>query len=171
MATTVQVESVIPSDPDLVLTAGEREAILEVAYLAIAADRQLREEELVAFRAVAARLRDLVGDPAEGPTSRRPLAPAENRTLSDKELNAILDRFADGIARSDADERLRVLSKSLTRAEASRVAYKVAYALALCDLDTSDEEFEFDLQLIDSLGLSHAEAKGLADEVMQVFLV
>lgn len=163
------VGDVVPNDPELVLSAPEREAILEIAYLAIAADRTLREEELEAFRGVAGKLRDLVGDPAEGPTSKHPLALRENRELTDRELARLLDHYAAGLARSAADERLRVLAGALGRPEAKAVAYKVAYALALCDLDTSDPEFEFDLQLIDSLGLTQDEAGALADEVLQAF--
>ena len=172
------VETVVPDDPELVLSPTEREAILEIGYLAIAADRQLRDEELEAFRGVASRLRDLVGDPDVGPSSKA--APsahgdraqlAERAALSDHELDALLNRYAEGLARSDADERLRDLAKALTRPDARAVAYKVAYALALCDLDTSDPEFEFDLQLIDSLGLSQEEAEALADQVMEAFAV
>ena len=168
MSTIERVEEVVTRQTGLVLTNQEREAILEVSYLAIAADRKLREEEVAAFRAVAARLRDKVGDPQVGPY-RKTISAEENRQLSARELNAILDKFANGLARSDADARLRELSKHLARPEARASAYRVAYALALCDLDASDAEFEFDLQLIDSLGLSQEEAEALADEVMQVF--
>jgi hypothetical protein len=169
MSTIERVEEVVTQKSDLVLTRAEREAILEVSYLAIAADHKLRDEELAAFRAVATRLRDQVGDPEEGPMSRRPLPLAENRSLSEKELNAILDKFAEGLTREGADARLRELAQHLTRPEAKATAYRVAFALALCDLETGDAEFEFDLQLIDSLGLAHEEAESLADEVMLVF--
>ncbi|MDB4992802.1 MAG: hypothetical protein JWM74_234 [Myxococcaceae bacterium] len=165
MATVEQVEQVVPAPGTLRLSPREREAILEVAYLAIAADRKLNDEELEAFRAVASRLREIAPhDPNAPPPSRE-----EHRTMSDRELNAILNRFADGLERSAADERLRAISKELQRPEVRHLAYKVAYALALCDLETSDEEFEFDLQLIDSLELTREEADTLADEVMAVF--
>lgn len=170
MTTTPErVEAVVPRDPALVLSKAEREAILEISYLAIAADRKLRDEEIDAFRRVAARLRDLVGDPEAGPASKRPLTPVENYEITDQELADLLDHYAAGLARSDADARLRDISRALVRPEARAVAYKVAYALALCDLDTSDPEFEFDLQLIDSLDLSQEQADAFADEVLQVF--
>jgi len=156
MATIQQVQNVVPAGGTLVLTAGEREAILEIAYLAIWADHKLRDEEIAAFRAVASRLSNLVEKDA-------------GRELSDRELNAILDRFAKGLERAEADERLRVLCAGLTRTAPRGLAYKLAYALALCDLETTDEEFEFDLQLIDSLKLTQDEASALADEVHDVF--
>lgn len=158
MATIQQVQNVVPARGTLVLTAGEREAILEIAYLAIWADHKLRDEEIAAFRAVASRLRDLVAKDG-----------AASGELSDRDLNAILDRFAKGLERAEADERLRVLCAGLTRTAPRGLAYKLAYALSLCDLETTDEEFEFDLQLIDSLKLTQDEASTLADEVHDVF--
>ncbi len=156
MATIQQVQNVVPAGGPLVLTAAEREAILEIAYLAIWADHKLRDEEIAAFRAVASRLSNLVDG-------------AKSGDLSDRELNAILDRFAKGLERAEADERLRVLCTGLTRTAPRGLAYKLAYALSLCDLETTDEEFEFDLQLIDSLKLTQDEASALADEVHDVF--
>lgn len=167
MATVAQVEQVVPAPGTFRMSPREREAILEVAYLAIAADRKLNDEELEAFRGVASRLREIAPqDPAAAAPSRD-----EHRSMSDRELNAILDRFAEGVDRSAADERLRAVAKELVRPEIRSLAYKVAYALALCDLETSDKEFEFDLQLIDSLELSRDQADTLADEVMAVFNV
>lgn len=158
MGTIQQVQNVVPANGTLVLTAEEREAILEIAYLAIWADHKLHDEEIAAFRAVASKLRDLVDKD-----------PTPSELLSERELNAILDRFAKGLERAEADERLRVLAAGLTRNAARGLAYKLAYALSLCDLETADEEFEFDLQLIDSLKLTQDEASALADEVHDAF--
>ncbi|HEX7663019.1 MAG TPA: hypothetical protein VF407_00835 [Polyangiaceae bacterium] len=171
MATLDQVAGVVP--PKVELSPAERDAILEIAYLAIAADRVLRDEEVEAFRAVAARLYGL-------------------ETLDEKQLGALLDRFTSRLEhtkatmipgddadeamserskllRAEADERLRVLAKDLPREETRTLAYKIAYALALCDLETTDEEFEFDLQLVDALALSGDQAGELADEVVTSF--
>ena len=171
MATLEQVGRIVPDKLDL--TPKEREAILEIAYLAIAADRVLREEEVEAFRKVASRLRG-VDDISEG----------ELGTLLDRYTNRLEHTKATVIPgddvdeamsersrllRAEADERLRVLTVDLPRPETRALAYKVAYALALCDLETTDEEFEFDLQLVDSLGLSHDQAGELADEVVSAF--
>jgi len=38
----------------------------------------------------------------------------------------------------------------------------------MCDLDSSDEEFEFDLQLIDALELTADQASQLAEEVQEL---
>ncbi|MEO8876194.1 MAG: hypothetical protein ABI461_11450 [Polyangiaceae bacterium] len=172
MATAEQVANVVPSKLDL--SPRERDAVLEIAYLAIAADRVLNEEEVEAFRSVAARLR------------------GETSPMSEQELGTLLDRFSnrlehtkatmvpgddaedseterDRLLRAEADERLRALCTDLPRAETRELAYKIAYALALCDLETTDEEFEFDRQLVDALGLSIDKAGELADEVVMAF--
>ncbi len=146
---------VIPST-GITLTEKEAEAILEIAYLAIAADRRLSDDELVAFRGMMGRLRPLAagGAPATGPVSMKDL----DRTLD--RLNALLERV-------DRDEHLRTLASDLSPA-ARELAYKVAYALGLADMDSSDAEFEFDLQLVEALDLQNDVAETLADEVMGV---
>ena len=153
MATAEQVGNVVPSKLDL--TPKERDAILEIAYLAIAADRVLNEEEVEAFRAVASKLRA----PSDATTGQ----------MSEAELGTLLDRFTNRLEhtkatmvpgddaedsdtersrllRAEADERLNALCTDLPRPDTRELAYKIAYALALCDLETTDEEFEFDLQ-------------------------
>ncbi len=151
-------EGVLRAVPEgsLSLSKAEADGILEIAFLAIAADRKLHDEELVAFRAVAGRLRQLSGS-------------ASAPTVSDRDFELILERFGPDLDREVAEEHLRARGAELTRPEARKLAYKVAYALALCDLETSDEEFEFDLQLIDALALTTEEADALEDEVLDAF--
>ncbi len=160
MGTLERIGDVVPA---LTLTAREREAILELSYLAIAADRKLMPEEIEAFRAIASRLREVV--PSDEPPPSREV----HALLSDRELNALLDKYGAGLDRAASGERLHAVAGDLRRPEARDVGYKVAYALALCDLETSDEEFEFDLDLIDALELPQERAEELADEVMRVF--
>ena len=119
-------------------------AILEIAYLAIFADHKLSDEELGAFGGIVARL-------------------SPKRTV-----DQVLDDLQDRTAGVDNDERLRELGSTLAPAE-REVAYQIAYALGLCDLDSSDEEFEFDLQLVDALELDGDRADELADRVMRLF--
>lgn len=146
---------VVPQPSTLTLDDQEAAAILEIAFLAIAADRKLRDEELEAFRLVAGRLRTLAGRPTAEVTKR--------------ELEQILEGFSDDMDRNVARERTRIVGERLTRPEVRKATYKVAFALALCDLDTSDEEFEFDLELVDALGLTREEAEELEGEVMSAF--
>lgn len=56
-------------------------------------------------------------------------------------------------------------SRSSYRHQTRALAYRAAYALSLADEESSDGEFEFDLQLLDALDLSQAEADRLVGEV------
>lgn len=154
---------VVPEENSVALTEEEAAAILEIAFLAIAADRKLSDEELEAFRAVAGRLRDLVAHSGD------PSTPASAQVMSDREFELILESFSADLDRNVADERLRVLGAQLERPDVRALAYKIAYALALCDLNTSDEEFEFDLQLVEALELTHDATEALEDEVLAAF--
>lgn len=139
------VPDVIPEG--FAISPDEADALLEIAYLAIFADHRLSDEELSAFRGVVGRLR--------------------GTEPSAKAIDSLLDAFRSRAEGVDADERLRALAKPLSPA-VREVAYKVAYALGLSDMDSSDEEFEFDLQLVDALELSNDRAEDLADEVMEL---
>ncbi len=149
------VTKVLPADAKL--QPAEIDAILEIAYLTIAADRRLSEEELDAFRALFERLSG-----SKGPVSRSKL----DATLDD--MYARADMARESSRAGYDDETLRKLAAKLG-APAREIAYKVAYALGLADMDTSDEEFELDLQLVDALELTNERAEGLANEVLAVF--
>ncbi|CAN5234066.1 hypothetical protein BH09MYX1_BH09MYX1_44450 [soil metagenome] len=140
------VPQVIPEG--LTINAAEADAILEIAYLAILADHRLSDEELGAFRGVVGKIK--------------------GKVPSETETNTLLDTLQARFKGADPDERLRTLSAPLS-SPMRELAYKVAYALGLSDMDASDEEFEFDLQLVDALELSNDRAEDLADEVMELF--
>jgi hypothetical protein len=152
---------VIPDD--CTLTHAEADGVLEIAYLAITADRKLADYELEAFRRVMEKL-GATGKVVEGQAYRSAPIKAGEAPVSDRRLNEMLDRLNKNLARADVDERLRELAKGLS-AEARGIAYKVAHAIALADMDSADEEFEFDLQLIDALELSTEMAESLVAEV------
>jgi hypothetical protein len=162
VVTGEKIEHVILAHEDLVLTADERAAILELAYLTIAWDGALAKSELDAFRILASHLRDMVGDPGIGPDSRRPAPAAENRRLTETELAKLLAQFASGLEREAADARILTLAPRLARREAAAFAYEIACALSLIDGDSGDAEFELELQLVDALDISTDAAENLA---------
>jgi tellurite resistance protein len=127
------------------LTNDEAEAVLEIAYLSTVVDGRLSDEELDAFASLAARLR--------------------KRPIEGRDLDQLLDRYAGHVAHRDVDERLAEVAKSLTRPQARRTAYKVAFAMALADLGTSDDEDAFGDALVGVLGLSIEDADELEGEV------
>ena len=149
------VSKVLPESA--ALQPAEADAILEIAYLTIAADRRLTNEELAAFEVLLDRLRTLSG--MTGPVSRATL----DATLND--MYARADRARESSRSGYDDAQLQQLGAKLGPA-AREIAYKAAYALGLADMDASDEEFELDLQLVDALELSNDRSEELANEVL-----
>jgi len=139
----IDVARVLPAGGPGAFTPAEIDAILEVAYLATQADGDLDEEEEQAFRALATAL-GVTGDVA-----------------------TVLDRFAAAIEHTDAGERLAKVSTALATPLASETAYKVAFAMALCDLADNDEEDDFDDALVQALRLSEEKADELAAQVYE----
>jgi hypothetical protein len=138
--------------PGIPLTTEEAAAILEIAHLAVAADRRLTDDELLALRGIAGRVRSIAAKHFDA-----------NAVLGDRELFEMIEGYGER-TREEADARLRELGRSLGPS-ARTLAYRVAYALSMCDLDAADEEFEFDLQLIDALELTTDQVGLLQAEV------
>ena len=147
MSTAEKIASVVPAGAKL--TPAEADAIVEISYMTIAADRKLDPAEVDAFRAVLERLR--------------------GATVDSGELDVVLDQMYARVERvgEKLDEHLRALGAKMS-APARELAYKVAYAMGIADLDSSDEEFELDLQLVDALELTSDRAEQLADDVMGI---
>jgi len=135
MVSPTKLASAIPLDVDL--SDAEHDAVLETALLAIASDGVVHPNEAEAFMEIAARIG------ADG-------AP-------------LLERFKARSRPSDA--RLRELASALPSSTSRALAYRIAYVLSLADAEASDGEFEFDLQLIDALELTQAEADRIVAEV------
>jgi hypothetical protein len=148
----VRVERVLPARAEFSRT--EVDAILEAAYLATAADGRLSEEEYEAFRAVASTLRFI----AAGGSGVPPL-------LEDRELDGLFDGFAARGAHADRVARVSAVRDQLARAEVRELAYKVAFAMSLCDLDANDDEEAYDDELMESFGIDEERADALAAEV------
>lgn len=141
MSVAERIGKLVP--PSHALSAPERAAILEIAFLAVSADRKILPPEEQALHAFA-----------------RALDPAKGTALVD----ALLARGMPD--RDEADEQLLRVAKVLASEEARTLAYKAAYAVAQADLAAADEEFEFDLQLIDALELAQERADELAGQVV-----
>src|ERR1700733_951107 len=123
----------------------EAEDLLEIAFLSTVVDGRLSDEEIGAFASLAARLK--------------------NGPIAGRELDRLLDGYAKHIEHRDIAERLAELAQSLSRDEARKMAFRGAFAMALCELGTSDEEADFDDALLDLLGLSIEDADALESEV------
>ena len=151
MTTTpaLHVERVLPARADL--TVGEVDAILEAAYLATVADGTLSEEEYEAFRTIAGSLRGLAAGAA--------------KPVGDAELAKLIERYSERSEHTARRERIAVLRGQLARPLARDLAYKIAFALSLCDLDADDEEREYEDELVEAFGIDDEQADALAADV------
>lgn len=141
------VERVVGEGEITELLPAEIDAVLEVGYLTIACDSELRDEELVGLGRVLSKL---------GGGKAHPGAYLLAETM---------ERFSAYLERDGFDGRLETCAAALSRKSARDIAYKLACALALVDRDLGDREFELDLSLIAALGLTQDEADALAHEV------
>jgi tellurite resistance protein len=135
------------------LSQPELEAILEAAYLVVSSDRQIREEEEAALARVAERLAEL--NRALGGAGIAP--PLEN----------LLVELGERRNRDGQNGRVEAVAAALPRPTTRALAYRVACAISLSDLETHDREFEVDLALISALGLPQETADEIASEVQE----
>jgi len=146
MGSILNIEAVIGDAAELELSAAEIEDVLAVAYLAMRADGRLSEEEIDSFeRAVAA----YYGEEAK---------PHQATTL--------MDRFAQQAANQGLSPMLAQVAGRLSRVDARHEAYKLAYGMSLGDLDTNDNEYLFEDELREALGIPEEVAESLIDEVI-----
>ncbi len=145
----LDLEKAFPPGVAAQVSATEREGMMEVAYLAIAADGVLADAELDAF--VQAML-VLYGPEVDKAAVRAKAGELASRAGAEGQ-EALLARAAERLARPFARDQ----------------AYKLAYAMAMADYDTNTCEFEYDQRLRSALGLTEDQAEGLVDEVIGVF--
>lgn len=149
----VEVTRVLPAS-DLSLSSDEASAILEVAYLSTAANGELSDQELVAFREVAPRILGASARVEGSPYHSAGAGPSGNEPLAEAKLRALLDGFDANIEHVTVRERLDMLARVLERQEARELAYKLSFALSICDLETSNEEVDFDDDLLIAFDLA-----------------
>jgi hypothetical protein len=135
------------------LSQPELEAILEAAFLVVSSDRQIREEEEAALERVAARLAE------------------QNRALGGAGIAPRLEKLLVALGelknRDGQNRRVEAVAAALPRPTTRALAYRVACAISLSDLETHDREFEIDLALVSALGLPQETADAIAAEVQE----
>jgi tellurite resistance protein len=152
-------ESLVPAPGALTLTDAEIDAVLEIAFVTITADREIHPDERAAFSAVASRVRALSA------SSR----PGQLAAIDDAATSAILKRFGRSPDRDALGASIARLAAKLEKPDARELAYRIALALAAADRASADEEFELDLHLVDALGLTSDRARELAGDVDALF--
>lgn len=122
----------------------QQDVLLELAFLATAADGRLDDDELQAFTQITSRLR---GKPA-----------------TNKDVDALLDRFGGTVAQRDIEERVQRLAPTLPN-DLKPLAFKFAVALGVADLDASEDESELQAILAEALGFDDDKVGELTAEV------
>ncbi len=133
------------------LSREEVEAILELSYLAIAADGRLSKPEVNAF-----------SDALVSLATRQQI-----QELMERLANTALEQ-QDKVCYGVDEARLSGLAKKLRSKPAREQAYKLAYAMAMSDLHTGDCEFRYDQSLRRVLGLTDEAAEQLIDQVIDI---
>ena len=146
----LDIDKVVAGWTSLEPTPAELDAILELAYLAIASDGVVTRTEMEAFAVVMERL--------FGPE------------MTAKHIEQVLEQYEDSLDRSGFRKRLRTVAGQLQRAPVRDRAYQLAYAMVMCDLDTNLHEFEFDKALREHLGLDEDAAEALVDSVIDLVI-
>lgn len=124
--------------------AARLHALLEVAYLAAAADGELADAEI---HYLAGNLQAWLG------------GELESAFLVDLFGHLAAQRSADGV-----DARLAAAAAVLDD-EARRVAYQLACVTALCDLEVHDDELGFLGRIADAFGIPSDEAQAVFDQL------
>jgi uncharacterized tellurite resistance protein B-like protein len=153
VSTSRTVGAATPREP---LSAREHDAMVELAFLVMAADGVLRSEEIEAFSGVVEGLRTL----------RSP----SKHDVGGSSAAELLERLSARAIGPDLDDQLREVVSRLSTEDSRRLAYRIAVMLSLVDHEVSDGEFQLELTLIDALELSNAEAEGLAAEAKRALL-
>ena len=130
--------SIIRTTIDHVPAAADAQRVVEIAALAVAADGNLDPEEIHVIRVLCTEL-----------------------TVN---LRVIDEVLALG-SREDRLDRLRTTCAALETDAAKRLAYKMTVLTSVADLAAQDEEFEFDLDVQEALGLDSAVAEALSNQV------
>lgn len=132
-------------------TDDQVDAILEVAYLAIASDGVVTRTEMEAFAVVMEQL--------FGPD------------VTAARIEAVLDGYESSLDHAGFNDRLTDVTQRLQREDLRDKAYQLAYSMVMCDLDTNIHEFEFDQVLREQLGLDEQTAEELVDGVVDLIMV
>jgi hypothetical protein len=121
----------------------QQDVLLELAYLATAADGKLHDEEIDAFTDLVGRLR--------------------GKKVSDADVGALMNKFGR-LHQSEIADRVHALAPKLS-SDLQSLAFKLAVGLGVADLDATEEESELQAVLAEALGFDDAKVGELTDEV------
>ncbi len=89
----------------------------------------------------------------------------ETDQMTDAVLDAALEALGKELDKNGRQATLTKLAASCARPLVRDLAYKVAVAMSLADLEKSDEESDLDEELVQALKLTEEDANSLAQDV------
>jgi len=151
----LDVECAVPIGVRDELQPPEVDAILEIVFLAAAADGMLADEEADAFIRIMLRLFGQHATPDR--------------------IRGVMQQIASRVQRGESCQEARCarcaqLTSALQSVASKELAYKLSYVMLMSDLETNQDEFNFDLELRRMLGLSAVRAEELVDEAAAAVL-
>jgi tellurite resistance protein len=153
----IDIRKVLPPLTPGTLTVDEARAVLLIGLYACEADGTIVDEEQEVFTQLAGAVRELA-------------APADPK-LTDEALDAMIDEATADLDRHGREPGLARAAKMLDREIARQVAYKVAIAMGITDMDEQAREIEFDQDLAALFALSPEGAQTLTTDVFTAFRV
>lgn len=120
------------------------DVLLELAFLTTAADGRLDDDELTAFKAIASRL--------------------HGKQLSNADVDALLSKFGGTVDHDEIAERVQKIAPTLPT-DLRELAFKLAVALSVADLDASSDESDLQVLLAETMGFDDARVDELTAEV------
>ena len=131
-------------DPAEQVTLARMNAMLEVAFLAAAADGEIND--------------------AEADNLGATLSSWLGTTLSEDVVELVIEKFMAALAAEGRDQRLAAIAQVLD-ADARRTGYTLACLVALCDLELHDHELDVLGAIATGLEIDEAEAQARFDEI------
>jgi hypothetical protein len=150
---STRIVRILPNPGQVLCTPIEANALLEVAYLAMAIDQETNAAEAEAFRELSIRLKGLVD--------------SEAAPLSEMDLSTVLGTFKSRSPHGREMKRIQELSALLGADSVRWLAYQVAFAMTLIDFETSEEEIAIDQAFRDALGITEDKGEELRKAVYQ----
>ena len=84
--------------------------------------------------------------------------------VSNKGVDVLFDRFGGNVEHAEITERIQKIAPTLPT-ELRPVAFKLAVAMSVADLDASDDESDLQVTLAEALGFDEAKVDALTAEV------
>lgn len=160
-----RIDRVCPTRDELVISADEARALLEVMAIALGADRRVDDDERACFVAAAVHIDALVGEvvgPEVGPYRTAAAVESEPRgAMSEGAAHALLDALLPVPGEDAIGARGDRLLAQLRREATRELAFRLAVAASIADLSIEPAEDDLIAELRALLAIERGRATDL----------